>query len=263
MHNRHWLAALSVVLTAASCTPSPPPPAAKPTLVNIGGYGKWYKATATTPDTFGFSTRPAADVCPDVQHVSPTTCPARYPDTAFVDFSVPTLTSFEVSSGTRVLAEVAQTATMGDYQYRKVALTDGSGPTTTWRIAVSVPNAGRTWCPPTRFALDIVDVSGGQPSRSAALPVSLIVGKCSSDTSILLFATGTSGTPPAASPPAPVGDCTGGAFAQKFEVCETCGGPGAGVAIPKTFWGCSLSDAEQSMGVPGCVYALRSGINCP
>ncbi len=263
MRHRDWLASLSLVLAASACTNSSAPPAATPTLVNIGGYGKWFKAPATVPDTFGFSTRPAEDVCPDVQNVSPSTCPARYPDTAFIDFSIPTLTSFEVSAGTRVLAEVAQTATMGDYQYRKAALTDGSGATTTWRIAVSVPNAGRTWCPPTRFALDIVDVSGGQPSRSAPLPVSLIVGKCASDTFIPLFSTGTSGTPSSASPPAPVGDCPGGAFAQKFEVCERCGGPGAGGSIPKTFWGCSLSDAQQRMGVPGCSYTLRSGINCP
>ncbi len=174
MLKRQWLAALSVVLTASACTTMAPPPAATPTLTNIGGYGKWGRATATMPDTFGFSTRPAEDVCPDVDHVSLTTCPARYPDTAFIDFSIPTLTSFEVSSGTTVLTEVAQTATVGDYQYRKAALTDGSTATTTWRIAVSVPNPGRAWCPPTWFPLAIIDVSGGQPSRSAPLPVTLV-----------------------------------------------------------------------------------------
>jgi len=261
MLKRQWLAALSIVLTASSCTTMSPPPAATPTLANIGGYGKWARATATTPDTFGFSTRPAEDVCPDVANVSPTTCPARYPDTAFIDFSIPTLTSFEVSSGTTVLTEVAQTATMGDYQYRKVALTDGSTATTTWRIAVSVPNAGRTWCPPTWFPLAIIDVSGGQPSRSAPLPVTLVVGKCSSDTGIYWYSTGTTGTPPAASPPAPAGDCPGGAFAQKFEVCQSCGG--SGLSFPRTFWGCSLADAIQKMGTPGCVSTLRAGINCP
>ena len=183
------------------------------------------------------------------------------PDTAFIDFSIPTLTSFEVSSGTTVLTEVAQTATVGDYQYRKAALTDGSTATTTWRIAVSVPNPGRAWCPPTWFPLAIIDVSGGQPSRSAPLPVTLVFGKCVSDTGVFWYSTGTTGTPAAASPPTPAGDCPGGAFAKKFEVCQSCGG--SGLSSPRTFWGCSLTDARQKMETPGCTSTLRSGINCP
>jgi hypothetical protein len=260
MRKRDWLVLLTIVLMTSSCTPPPPPPATTPTLVNINGYGRWTKATATTPDTFGFSTRPAEDVCPGVSPISPTTCPARYPDTAFIDFSIPTLTTFEVRSGTRVLTEVSQTATVGDYQYRKAALTDGSTPTTTWRIAASVPNAGRTWCPPTSFPLSIVDVSGG--SKSAALPVSLVIGKCSTDTSPIFFATGTSGTPAAGTPPAvTTGECPGGAFATAFNVCERCGT--TGLPVEKTFWGCSLADAQSKMGLPGCASTIRSGINCP
>ena len=261
MSTRAWLAALSVVLTASSCPPSTPPPAATPTLVNIGGYGKWRPATATTPDTFGFSTRPAEDVCPDVEHPSMTTCPAQYPDTAFIDFSITSLTAFEVSSNGQVLTELAQTAPLGDFQYRKAALTDGSGAFTTWRIAVSVPTANRTWCPPAQFTLNIVNVTGGQPSRSAALPVLLLWGRCQSEPPYVLYSTGTTGTPPAASPPTPTGDCPGGAFARSFEVCESCGT--SGISFPKTFWGCSLADAQQKMGGLGCVSRLRAGINCP
>jgi hypothetical protein len=260
MRKRDWLALLNIVLTASSCTSAPPAPASTPVLVNINGYGKWSKATATTPDTFGFSTRAAEDVCPGVSPISPTTCPARYPDTAFIDFSIPTLTTFEVSSGTRVLTEVSQTATVGDYQYRKAALTDGSSGTTTWRVAASIPNAGRTWCPPTNFPLSIVGVSGS--SKSAALPVSLVIGKCFSDTSPMFFSTGTTGTPAAGSPPPmTTGECPGGAFATAFNVCERCGT--TGLPVEKTFWGCSLTDAQNKMGTPGCASTLRSGINCP
>jgi hypothetical protein len=125
MRKRGLLALLSVVLTASQCPNGPP--AATPTLVNVGGFGRWIKATATRPDTFGFAVRAAEDVCPDVQHVSFQTCPARYPDTAFIDFSIPTRTSFEVSGNGQVLTEVAQAATMGDLQYRKAQLSDGSG----------------------------------------------------------------------------------------------------------------------------------------
>jgi hypothetical protein len=258
MDKRNWLAALSIALTASSCPTSPPPPAATPTLVGISGFGKWTKATGTTPDTFGFSVR-AEEVCtgPPTGQV----CQRRYPDTAFIDFSIAPNTAFEVSSNGRVLAEVSQTAMLGDFQYRKTAITDATG-TTTWRIAVSVPTAGRTWCPATIFPLGIVNVSAGQPSRSAALSVRLWWGRCQSEPlPIYGYSTGSTGTPPAASPPAPTGDCPGGGFARSFEVCERCGT--GGLSFPKTFWGCTLADAEQKMGTPGCVSTLRTGINCP
>jgi hypothetical protein len=258
MRKRGLLALLSVVLTASQCPNGPP--AATPTLVNVGGFGRWIKATATTPDTFGFAVRAAEDVCPDVQHVGFQTCPARYPDTAFIDFSIPTRTSFEVSANGQVLTEVAQAATMGDLQYRKAQLSDGSGADTTWRIAVAVPSAGRTWCPPARFPVDIVDVSTGQPSRSAPLRVVLDWGRCQSEGTVFWYSTGTAGTPSAGSPPAPSPDCPGGTFSRAFEVCETCGT--SGIAFPKTFWGCSLADAQARMGGLACTSVLRSGVNC-
>jgi hypothetical protein len=259
MSNRSWLAALTIVLTASSCQTSPPPPAATPSLVEISGFGKWTKATATAPDTFGFAVR-TEEVCTGPS--SSQSCQHRYPDTAFVDFSIRSLTGFEVSSNGQVLTEVSQTATLGDFQFRKTAITDGSGAFTTWRIAVSVPSAGRKWCPPARFPLDIVNVTAGQPARSAALPVLLLWGKCQSNTFPgVWYSTGTTGTPPAASAPTPVGDCPGGAFARSFDVCERCGT--SGLSAPKTFWGCTLAEAQQSMGSFGCVSVLRSGINCP
>jgi len=260
MRSRDCLVLLGVVLST-SCSPnSTPPPAVTPVLVNINGYGRWTKATATTPDTFGFSTRPAENVCPGVSAVSPTTCPARYPDTAFIEFSIPTVTTFEVSSGTRVLTEVSQTATVGDFEYRKAALTDGSTGTITWRVAVSIPNAGRTWCPPTSFPVSIVDVSGG--SKSAALPMRLLMGWCGSVATPIAFSSGASGTPSASSPPpVTMGECLGGAFATEFNVCEHCGT--SGLPVEKTFWGCSLADAQAKMGGPGCTSTLRAGINCP
>jgi hypothetical protein len=258
MPNRNWLALLSVALTASSCPPGNAPTPATPTLINIGGYGKWIKATATQPDRFGFSTRAADDVCPSVQQVSFSTCPARYPDTAFIDFSIPARTTFEVSSNGMALTEVAQGATMGDLQYRRAALDDGSGPAPKWRVAVAVPGAGRKWCPPTHFPVDIVDVSSGQ--RSAPLRVDLAWGYCQSDTGIILFATGNTGTPAATSPPAPTPDCPGGTFSKAFNVCETCAA--GGIPFPATFWGCSLPDAQAKMQGFGCTSVLRTGVNC-
>jgi len=260
MRTRTWLALLSVALTASSCPPQPGPPAATPTLVNIGGFGRWIKATATKPDAFGFSVRPAEDVCPAVTTVSFQTCPARYPDTAFIDFSIPTNTWFEVSSNGTMLTEVSQTATMGDYQYRKVAIDGGSGAPNTWRIAVSVPSAGRTWCPPARFPVDIVNVSSGQPQRSAPLRVMLDWGFCQSETTIMWYSTGTTGTPSTASPPTPTPDCPGGGFARAFNVCQTCAA--GGIPFPATFWGCSLADAQAKMQGYGCTSVLRTGVNC-
>jgi hypothetical protein len=259
MSKRNWLALLSVVLTACA-----PPPAVKPTLVNIDGYGRWTKATATAPDTFGFSLRPAEDVCPGVAPVNFTTCPPRFPDTAFIDFYIPTGTSFTVSSGGTTLTEVGPTATMSDYQYRRAAMDDGSGKTSKWRIAVAVPSAGRTWCPATLLPLNIVDVSATQPSPSAPLPVTLWWGQCAPPPGPYLWystgGTATPGTPTANSPPAPVPDCPNGGFSKAFNVCERCGT--SGIPIEKTFWGCSLADAQAKMGGPGCTSTLRPGINC-
>ena len=262
MRERNWLALLSVVLMASSCPPLNAPPATTPTLINIGGYGKWAKPTATAPDTFGFSLRAAEDVCPAVQNVGFMTCPARFPDTAFIDFSIPTLTSFEVSSNGQVLTEVAQGATMGDFQYRKAALDDGSGATSKWRIAVSIPMAGRTWCPATQFLVNITDVSNGQPARSSPLPVNLIWGHCVSNAGAGWYATLTTGTgtPAQASPPAPAPDCPGGTFSRAFNVCETCAA--GGIPFNATFWGCSLADAQAKMQGYGCTSVLRTGINC-
>ena len=260
MSTRNWLALLSVALTASSCPPSNPPPATTPTLVNIGGYGRWIKATATKPDMFGFSTRAAEDVCPTATTVSFSTCPARFPDTAFIDFSIPARTNFDVSSKGTMLTEVAQGATMGDLQYRRVALDDGSGPAPKWRIAVAVPNAGRTWCPPTRFQVDIVDTSAGTPARSTPLSVILSWGFCQSDTGVSFFSTGTTGTPAASSPPAPMPDCPGGTFSKAFNVCETCAA--GGIPFNATFWGCSLADAQAKMQGYGCTSVLRTGVNC-
>src|SRR5262249_6538030 len=154
------------------------------TLVNIGGFGGGVKATGTKPDTFGFSVRPAGDGCPAATTVSFQNCPARLPRTALIDFSIPTNTRFEVSSAGTMLTEVSQTSPMGDYQYRKVAIDGGSGAPNTWRIAVAVPTAGRTWCPAARFPVDIVNVSSGQPPRSAPLRVMLDWGYCQSETTI-------------------------------------------------------------------------------
>jgi hypothetical protein len=253
MSKRNLLLALFIVLAGASC---PRRPAVTPSLVDISGFGRWTKATASTPDTFGFATRPA-ETCPG----GPPSCPRGYPDTAFIDFSIPSQTEFEVSSSGTALTEVSQTTPLGDYQYRKAAMTDGSGTMTTWRIAVSVPAANRTWCPPTWFKLDIVNIGSGNPSRSSALPVQLVWGSCPSVATGYWYSTGRSGTPAANSPPPPAGDCPGGGFARSFEVCERCGT--SGLSFPKTLWGCTLSEAQQNMGGPGCTSTLRSGVNCP
>ena len=246
-------------LTGASCPKAPA--AVTPTLTQITGFGRWAKATATTQDQFFFAIRPE-EKCPPGGGL----CSQRYPDTAFVDFSIPSLTGFEVLSGTETLAEVGETAPVGDYQYRRAQLTDGSGATTTWRIAVSVPAmlrnpaAARTWCNPTTFPIAIVNVSGGK--RSGSLPLSLVWGRCQSDTTFVgRYSTGKTGTPPQSSAPTPTGDCPGGAFAKSFDVCERCGT--SGLSSNKTLWGCDLADAKNDMGLPGCVYTLRTSVNCP
>jgi hypothetical protein len=239
-------------------------------LVSMSGFGRWSHAPPNPKETFGFATRPAQQVCASPP---PPPCRAAYPDTAFIDFSIPTLTTFEVSSDARVLTEVAETAPLGDFQYRKVMLTDGSGATSTYRVAVSVPSSSRTWCPPTVFPLDIFDISTNPqgPTRSAPLPLRLIWGRCptqepptfwwSEDSGSTGTSAGSNG-PSASTPPTPTPDCPDGGFSREFNVCERCGG-GSGRGIEKTFWGCDFNEATQKMGQPGCFYTLRSGINCP
>lgn len=231
----------------------------KPVLADIQGNGRWTRATATTPDTFGFAVA-AAEECPPGN--TNLTCPRRYPDTAFIDFDIPSLTNFSVSSGGTPFTLVGPAAPMGDFQYRRTQLSDGSSGTTRWRIAVGIPinvvqspPAPRTWCPVTRFNIDIVDEAGS--AKSAPLPVALVWGRCSSPGPTFWYASsGSSSGPPQSNPPSPpVGDCPGGAAASAFEVCERCGTTGLPVA--KTFWGCSLSDAQQKMGMQGCAAVLR------
>jgi hypothetical protein len=250
-------------LLGSTCSQQPAPVEA-PKLVNIAGYGKWWKATATTPDTFGFSVRPAI-MCP----AGTTYCPARYADTALIDFSIPARTSFEVSADGTMLAEVSQTAPLGDYQYRKAALDDGSGATVKWRIAVSVPSmvgnppAPRQWCGPTRFTVNIVNVSANAtPPKSGALPVLLNWGQCPTTVPgpTGWASSGKAGTPKTTTPPTPVGDCPGGTFDRGFDVCERCGT--SGLSTEKTFWGCDLNDAISKMGQPGCVSVARNGPSC-
>jgi len=255
--------ALLASLAAAfvGCQSVPPP--AKPTLVDITGNGHWTHASTTAPDSFGFAIGPAEECPPG--GTSMTNCPQRYPDTAFIDFDIPSLTNFTVDSGGTPFTLVGPAAPMGDFQYRRSQLNDGSGATTRWRIAVAVPAnvtqspvKARTWCPVTVFPINIVDEAGG--TRSAPLPVSLVWGRCVQVPPGGWYSSsgGTSSSgPPASNPPSPPkGDCPGGAAAKEFLVCERCGGVGA-LGAPKTLWGCSLPDAETKMGNPGCVYVLR------
>ena len=253
------------MLTLASCDEkNTAPSAAVPQLQQISGFGKWIKAGATWPDTFRFSVRPGEQCKPGSAE-----CERRYADTAFVDFTIPARTTFEVKSGNQVLTQVGEAAPLGDYQYRKVNLDDASGANPSLRIALSVPkmlrdpDRERTWCDPTVFKFEIVNVSQHESAgRSAPLPVTFVWGYCSSAASPgVWFASGTSGTPKQTNPPTPVGDCPGGAFAKSFDVCERCGT--TGLPVEKTLWGCTFAEAQSNMGIDGCTYQLRSGINCP
>ena len=58
------------------------------------GVREWIKAGATRPDTFRFSVRPGEQCKPNT-----TDRERRYADTAFVDFTIPARTTFEVKSG--------------------------------------------------------------------------------------------------------------------------------------------------------------------
>jgi hypothetical protein len=240
------------------------PAAEAPKLQQISGFGKWVKATGMSPDTFRFAVRPGEYCKPNT-----TNCEYKYPDTAFVDFTIPAETTFEVKSGSDVLVAVGETATLGDYQYRKANLDDASGPNPLLRIAVSVPkmlknpDRERTWCNPTTFNIEIIDVSQNQTTpRSGPVPVSLVWGMCPSTAFPgMWYATSQPGTPQSKNPPTPAGDCPGGAFAKSFDVCERCGT--SGLTTPKTLWGCTFAEAQTNMGLPGCAYQIRSGINCP
>ena len=264
-------AALTLLTLAGcdgGCPPTPTAPVAEtPKLVQIDGFGKFIKAgsnaTQTWPDMFRFSVRPGEYCGP------PTQCDVKFPDTAFVDFTIPARTTFEVTSGNEVLVAVGDAAPLGDYQYRKAALDDGSGPNPAWRIAVSVPkklrspDRDRTWCNPTIFEFGIVDVSQHPTAgRSAPLTVRYVWGSCPSTASAgVWYASGQAGTPKQQNPPTPTGDCPGGAAAKSFDVCERCGT--SGLATAKTFWGCTFAEAQAAMGMPGCVSQLRSGLSCP
>jgi len=257
------LAAIGAAFVGCQSVPSP----SKPTLVDITGNGHWTRAVGNDPDKFGFALGAAA-VCPPGNPTT-ATCPQRYPDTAFIDFDVPSLTNFTVDSGGVPFTLVGPAAPIGDFQYRRSQLNDGSGATTRWRIAVAVPAnvvqspaKARTWCPVTTFPINIVDEAGG--SRSAPLPVQLEWGKCPVPLPPGVWYATTGGSsstsgPPASNPPnPPQGDCPGGAVAQEFLVCERCGT--SGLATAKVFWGCSLPDAISKFG--GCPSTLRTGPNC-
>jgi hypothetical protein len=253
------LAAIAATFVGCQSVPSP----SKPALVDITGNGRWTRAAGNSPDTFGFAVGPAEECPPG--GASMTNCPQRYPDTAFIDFDIPSLTNFTVDSNGAPFTLVGPAAPLGDFQYRRSQLNDGSGATTRWRIAVSVPSnvvqsppKARTWCPVTVFPINIVDEAGS--ARSAPLPVSLVWGRCPPPPgSTIWYARSSSGTsgPPVSSPPSPPqGDCPGGSAAKEFFVCERCGTSGLGT--PKVFWGCSLPDAQSKFGNPGCVSVLRS-----
>jgi hypothetical protein len=269
--NKLGFVALLASVTAAfvGCQSQTVPSPAKPTLVDITGNGRWTRASGNNPDMFGFALG-AAEECP-AGGPSMANCPQRYPDTAFIDFDIPSLTNFTVDSGGAPFTLVGSAAPMGDFQYRRSQLNDGSGATTRWRIAVAVPAnvvqspaKARTWCPVTTFPINIVDEAGG--TRSAPLPVQLVWGKCVPPPSPTIFwaspggSSGPSGTPASNPPNPPQGDCPGGAVAKAFLVCERCGT--SGLATEKTFWGCSLTDATTKFGNAGCVSALRTGPNC-
>lgn len=247
------------------CQSQTVPTPARPTLVDITGNGKWVRASGANPDWFGFALG-SAEECPP-GGPSMANCPQRYPDTAFIDFDVPSLTNFTVDSGGVPFTLVGPAAPMGDFQYRRSQLNDGSGATTRWRIAVAVPAnvvqspvKARTWCPVTIFPINIVDEAGS--ARSAPLPVQLVWGKCAPPPSPgIWYSTSSGGTsgPPASNPPnPPQGDCPGGAAAKEFLVCERCGS--SGLATAKVFWGCTLPDAISKFG--GCPSTLRTGPNC-
>ena len=124
------------------------------------------------------------------------------------------------------------------------------------------PSRARAWCGPSVFEFNIVNVSASTATpRSSPLRVSFVWGRCNSDTFVGWYSSGKSGTPSQSNPPTPVGDCPNGAFARSFDVCERCGT--SGLSTPKTLWGCTLTEARTNMGLPGCVYTVRSGINCP
>ena len=202
----------------------------------------------------------AAEECPPGS--TNITCPRRYPDTAFIDFEIPSLTNFSVSSGGTPFTLVGPAAPMGDFQYRRTQLTDGSSGTTRWRIAVGIPinvvqspATPRTWCPVTRFNIDIVDEAGS--ARSAPLPVALVWGRCSSPGPTFWYASsGSSSGPPQSNPPSPpVGDCPGGAAARASEFASGADNGTADAENPSRVAACRMR--SQKMGIEGCAAVLR------
>ena len=129
-----------------------------------------------------------------------------------------------------------------------------------WLTGASCPKA------PSAVTPTLTQITGfGRWARATAtgsLPLALVWGRCQSDTIFVgRYSTGKTGTPPQSSAPTPTGDCPGGAFAKSFDVCERCGT--SGLSSNKTLWGCDLADAKNDMGLPGCVYTLRTSVNCP
>ena len=265
--NKLGFVALLAAIGAAfvGCQSQTVPSPAKPTLVDITGNGKLTRASGNNPDKFGFALG-AAEECPP-GGPSMANCPRRYPDTAFIDFDVPSLTNFTVDSGGVPFTLVGPAAPMGDFQYRRSQLNDGSGATTRWRIAVAVPAnvvqtppTARTWCPVTVFPINIVDEAAGTVQRRFRYSSSGVNAYRRRAPPFFMRRLVRADLRLRARLSPPQGDCPGGAAAKEFLVCERCGTSGLGTA--KVFWGCSLPDATTKIGNPGCVSAIRTGPNC-
>src|SRR5215213_6766833 len=78
------------------CQSQTVPTPSKPTLVDITGNGKLTRASGNNPDRFGFALGSAQECPPGGPSMA--NCPQRYPDTAFIDFDIPSLTNFTVDS---------------------------------------------------------------------------------------------------------------------------------------------------------------------
>ena len=100
------IAAASLLMRAlGACTPIP---ATVPTIVLISakpGDGTWLRPTLPGGvETFAFTEHP------DIEYTIPTDlCEQRYPDSMFIDFSIPTGTDFQVMSGATQLTMVSPT----------------------------------------------------------------------------------------------------------------------------------------------------------
>ncbi len=255
---------LAMTAGMSGCQNVPVVPApAKPVLIDITGNGRWTKASTNSSDNFGFYVGAAED-CPPGSGGGPISCPLRYPDAAFIDFEIPTLTGFTVDSGGVAFTLVGDAVPIGDFQFRRSQLTDGSGATTRWRIALAVPEnvvqsppKPRTWCPPTTFVVNIVNEAGA--NRSAPLTIALNWGECIAQPYVVFATTGGSGGTPASKPPMPpAGRCAGGAAAKTFHVCQVC--PGSSQGDARTIHGCDFATAKSNFppANPSCVVNLRA-----